>query len=250
MAQPLTAEGISLIFLTGFIPPLLWLWFWLKEDPHPEPKTALFKSFLLGIAVVPIVIFIEYYWKKIAVSIGLVGASEEYSLWLLAPWAFIEEIAKFSAAWWADLKRSVYDEPVDAVIYLITVALGFAAMENFLFLLKVMSQNGTLVQILTTADLRFMGATILHTVSAGIVGVSIAFTFFHPERHGRNIIGGLILATVLHTAFNVFIINQGVEGSIFKTLFSVWITALILIFFFEKVKQIGPDFEKNLATKH
>ncbi|MBI2023984.1 PrsW family intramembrane metalloprotease [Candidatus Giovannonibacteria bacterium] len=240
MAPTLTAEGVSLVFLTGFIPPLLWLWFWLKEDPHPEPKNALFKSFILGVAAVPFVILVQSLWKYLAMSLGLVDLQNEYSWWLLIPWAFAEEIAKFGAAWWADLRRSVYDEPVDAIIYLITVALGFAAMENFLFLLKIMGQNGKLFDILATADYRFMGATLLHTVTAGIVGVSIAFTFFHPEHHRRNIIGGIILATVLHTAFNIFIINAESSASIFRTMFAVWTLALVLIFFFERVKRLNP----------
>ncbi|OGF82376.1 hypothetical protein A3B18_02235 [Candidatus Giovannonibacteria bacterium RIFCSPLOWO2_01_FULL_46_13] len=230
--------AISLVFLTGFIPPLLWLWFWLKEDPHPESRRSLFTSFVAGIAIVPFVLLAEYFWHRFALYAGISSGTSFSSLWLLVPWAFIEEVAKFGAAWWADLKQSVYDEPVDAVIYLITVALGFAAMENVLFLFKSMGANEGIFAILATANLRFIGATILHTVASGAVGVSIAFTFFHPERHSWNIWGGLILATVLHTAFNKFIMDAGSSGEVFQTFFLVWTLALILIFFFEKVKRI------------
>ena len=238
MAPAVTVEGLSVIFLTGFIPPLLWLWFWLKEDPHPEPKKSLLTSFILGIAVVPVVLLAEYGWFKIALNLQIVNPNNDSSLWLLAPWAFIEEFAKFSVAWWADLKRSVYDEPVDAIIYLITVALGFAAMENVLFLMKTTGAESGLFTLLATADLRFIGASILHTVAAGIVGVSIAFTFFHPKHHIRNIWGGIALATILHTSFNKFIIGVEGSGGVFQIFFVIWTLALILIFFFEKVKRI------------
>jgi RsiW-degrading membrane proteinase PrsW (M82 family) len=128
MASTLTINGISAIFLTGFIPPLLWLWFWLKEDPHPEPKRSLLTSFVLGMAVVPVVLIAEFLWLKFAIKAGLPGTFTYSSLWLLAPWAFIEEVAKFSVAWFSDLKKSVYDEPVDAIIYIITVALGLQTL--------------------------------------------------------------------------------------------------------------------------
>lgn len=247
MAQALTIEGLSTVLVTGLLPPLLWLWFWLKEDTHKEPKGAIMKSFVLGMASVPIVLLLEYAWCSFSLKYGFVqncdssSASGFASLWLLAPWAFIEEVSKFSVAWWADLRRSIYEEPIDAIIYLITVALGFAAMENVLFLLKTLNGGGGLLNIVATADLRFIGATILHTVASGIVGVSIAFTFFHPEIHARNIWGGLILATVLHTAFNKFIIGAGSPNSVFQAFFTIWTLALILIFFFEKVKRLKPQ---------
>ena len=247
MAQTLTIEGLSIVLVTGLLPPLLWLWFWLKEDTHKEPKGAIMKSFVLGMASVPIVLLLEYAWCSFSLNYGFVKNCDSStttgfaSLWLLAPWAFIEEVSKFSVAWWADLRRSIYEAPIDAVIYLITVALGFAAMENILFLLKVHTGGEKMLAILAVADLRFVGATILHTVTSGIVGVSIAFTFFHPEIHARNIWGGLILATVLHTVFNKLIIGAGSSSSVFQSFLIIWTLALILIFFFEKVKRIKPQ---------
>ena len=238
MAQGVTFEGLSAVFLTGFIPPLLWLWFWLKEDPHPEPKKALLTSFILGMLAVPIALFAEYGWYAFAAFAGITTAANYNSLWFLAPWAFIEEFIKFAMAWVADLKRSVYDEPVDAVIYLITVALGFAAMENVLFLLRSSGIDGGIFGLIVTADLRFIGASVLHTVASGTIGVSIAFSFFHQEHHIRNIWGGIILATILHTAFNKFIIGAESSEAVFRTFFVIWTLALILIFFFEKVKRI------------
>lgn len=238
MAEGLSLKDLGIVFFTGFLPPLLWLWFWLKEDPHPEPRKALIASFAFGMAVVPVVLLLEYLWYRAAFFAGFARAGELTGLILLIPWAFIEEVAKFSVAWWADLKRSVYDEPVDAMIYLITVALGFAAAENMLFLLKSIGAGDDIFTVFITADLRFLGATLLHTVAAGTIGSSIAFSFFHPEHHLRNIWGGIILATILHTAFNIFIIEAESSDTLFKTFFSLWTLAVILIFFFEKVKKL------------
>ena len=238
MAPALTSSSLAAILLGGFLPTLLWLWFWLKEDPHPEPRKTLVISFLLGMAAVPAVLLAEYLFYLAAVKLGIAGEGEIKSIFLLFGWAFLEEGAKFLTAWWADLKRSVYDEPVDALIYLITVALGFAALENVLFLSNLAKEG--LSASLITADLRFFGATLLHTVTAGVMGVSIAFSFFHKEHRHRNIWGGIILATLLHGAFNAFIIQGATGTAILKTFSIVWALIILLIFFFEKVKRIGP----------
>ena len=235
----LTSSNLLLIFLAGFLPPLLWLLFWLREDPHPEPRKTLILSFVLGMGAVPVVLLMEYIFYRFSIRSGLVAEGAVSSLVLLLGWAFIEEGGKFLTAWWADLKRSVYDEPVDALIYLITVALGFAALENVLFLLNVLKEGA--IEGAITANLRFLGATLLHTVTAGVMGVSIALTFFHKEHHIRNIWGGIILATVLHWAFNAVIINSANEARLFQTFFAVWAFVIVLIFSFEKIKRIGPS---------
>ena len=72
------------------------------------------------------------------------------------------------------------------------------------------------------------------------MGVSIAFSFFHKEHRHRNIWGGIILATLLHGAFNAFIIQGATGTAILKTFSIVWALIILLIFFFEKVKRIGP----------
>lgn len=188
-------------------------------------------------AIVPVALLLEYLFYRFSVRIGVVPAGEITGAFLLFGWAFIEEGAKFWAAWKVDLKRSVYNEPVDALIYLITVALGFSALENILFLFNTAVNSGILESIIT-ANMRFLGATLLHTVSSGIVGTSIALSFFHHEHQHRNIMGGLILATILHGTFNVFIIYSSSVGSIFKVFSVIWTLVIILIFAFEKVKRI------------
>ncbi len=235
------AESIPTLILgilwTGLLPALIWLWFWLHEDPHPEPQKKLISSFGLGMAAVPIALALEYVWYEIAVSFGIVAPNDIASLVLLFPFEIIEELAKFIFAWKTDLNKSIFfDEPVDAMIYLITVALGFSALENMLFLAKTF-HGGTAIT-LATAGLRFFGATILHTITAAVMGASVAVSFFHKEHKWRNIIGGIALAIVLHTLFNTFIINSGTPVAFLQTFFAVWTLALFLPFIFERVKRL------------
>lgn len=229
----IASSTVSAIFV-GFLPAALWLWFWLKEDPHPEPRRVLAATFLAGIIVVPAALFLEKtaYYFLIKWKLADFGS---FGFLLFIIWASIEEYLKYFAAKIAALRRPSFDEPVDAPIYLITAALGFAALENIFFLFKTFLTAPELALI--TGEMRFMGATLLHIVTSAIVGMSVAFSFFHPEKRSRNVFGGLMLAILLHALFNLFIIKSG-ENGILNVFTFVWLGAVVLLFFFEKVKKI------------
>ena len=122
----------GLAFILGIIPSLLWLWFWLQEDKkNPEPKSVLSVVFLMGIVSVIFVIPIQ---KFIEAHVG----THELQLLL---WATAEEIVKYFAVVIVIYRTNLADEPIDWPIYMITAALGFAALENALFLVQPISSN-------------------------------------------------------------------------------------------------------------
>jgi len=234
MANTITSIDVFFAFVGGLLPALLWLWFWLREDLHPEPRRILLLTFTAGMVMAIVALFLEQGTNVLITKWFVFLPKWLFSVILLFVWAAIEEIAKYIAARRAALRLSSFDEPVDALIYLITAALGFAALENILFLLKVFGGHGMLASLIT-GNLRFLGATLLHVVSSAIVGASVAFSFFHKEKLMRNVLGGLLFATILHTLFNFFIINSG-DTNLFKILIPLWLAVVILFFIFEKIK--------------
>jgi RsiW-degrading membrane proteinase PrsW (M82 family) len=234
MAHTINSTDIFFALAGGLLPALLWLWFWLKEDSHSEPRRVLILTFLGGMMMAVVALFLEQLaYFTIADALGFIFRPIVMPI-LLIVWAVIEEVAKYSAARRIALRLPSFDEPVDALIYLITAALGFAALENILFLLKVFGTQGMLVGFIT-GNLRFLGATLLHAVTSAIVGASIAFSFFHKENLTRNVLGGLLLATILHAVFNFFIIKSG-GINLFKILIPLWIAVIIIFLIFEKIK--------------
>ncbi|MCB9806170.1 PrsW family intramembrane metalloprotease [Candidatus Nomurabacteria bacterium] len=234
-------ETILFAALGGILPAIIWLWFWLKEDSaHPEPSKYIFYTFIFGMIAVPAaligqlvvnVIFLQensietfITTRPILGTIAILG------------WAFLEEFFKFIAAYHGGLKRFSNDEPVDMMIYLITAALGFAAVENTLFLIAPIVAGETTTALLTT-NIRFVGATLVHVGSSAILGIFLAFSYFSLERiKKRYIITGFTAATVLHAIFNLFIIKN--NELLFKALLVVWIVIIIIIPIFEKIKNI------------
>lgn len=220
---------LGLSFLFGIIPSIFWLWFWLQEDKeNPEPIPVLSVVFLMGVIavifVLPIQKFIEAH----------VGTHE----WQLILWATAEELVKYLAVVVVIYRTNLADEPIDWPIYMITSALGFAALENTLFLIKPLSVGATTVGLLT-GQLRFLGATLLHTVTSGIIGISVgASTYASGLSKKLHLLIGLILAIALHSVFNFFIIKN--DGSDFLKVFAfLWVVTIIVMLLFEKIRRMS-----------
>ncbi len=222
-------DPITLFYalLGGVLPAILWLWFWLKEDnKKPEPTGIIILSFIAGMAAVIIVLPIE----KIAFKIF----SDQTVL--LLSWSMIEEIIKFSAIFVVALQSRYFDEPVDALVYMITVALGFAALENSMFLIGPLT-SGNFVETFLTGNMRFMGATLLHTVTSASIGIAMGLSFYKGRiTKTLSVLIGMTVAIVLHTLFNFFIINN--NGNTFTVFLFLWIAIIVVILFFEKVRRI------------
>jgi len=215
--------------LGGVLPAILWLLFWLREDKkRPEPRRLLFLSFVIGMIAVPLVIPLQ---RAVTTDIYNIGFITVFL------WAAFEEILKYLGSYIVALRKKAMDEPIDPMIYLITTALGFAALENTLFLINAMS-NGNIVGTIITGNMRFIGATLLHTISSGVIGLSMALSFYRRKSiRFWSLIAGFIVAIMLHTFFNFFIMNTSSNG-IFWVFVIVWVLVVLLILFFERVKNI------------
>lgn len=158
---------------------------------------------------------------------------------LFVLWALTEELAKFGAAAIFGLMSRAYDEPLDALIYMITAALGFAAGENTLYLLGT---HGGIAASILEGDLRFAGATLLHTLASGTIGLSLAFAFY-LERRYRILIAaaGVILAIALHTLFNFFILNVS-AGQVLLVFVPLWLGIALILLLTERIKTPERDY--------
>ncbi len=220
---------IVLAFLSGLLPALIWLWFWLKEDEHPEPAKMITLSFLGGMLAVLFVLPLQQLVNNFIPDPN----TTSYILW-----ATIEELFKFLLVFIIALgNKSLADEPVDDMSYLIVSALGFVTLENTLFLISPF-HSGDFAGAIITGNLRFVGASLMHIISSGTVGIALGLSFYKSQM-ARNfyLFGGLILAIALHTIFNLFIISE-LEGNVFFSFGIVWVGIIALLLLFEKIKHV------------
>ncbi|MBI4225145.1 MAG: PrsW family intramembrane metalloprotease [Candidatus Sungbacteria bacterium] len=225
------------------IPPILWLLFYLREDAHPEPKRFLLLTFLGGMGGALFAVVAELFFLGDQGGVfSLQAQTTGHVLFVFFAIGLIEEYAKYLPVKLLILRRPDFDEPIDAMIYMMTAALGFAAMENALFLLPVFNQSVSAG--LEIATNRFLGANLLHALSSGIVGFFLARAWFHPRR-AHLIAFGILLASLLHTGFNYLILEQDVLGQ--ATLYLVFLLSFMTIMVlidFERLKKIPRSSEQ------
>ena len=216
--------------LGGILPAFVWLIFWLREDrKHPEPRGLIGRTFFFGmLAVVAVLPFQK----------GVEMLFSPNIIITLLLWAILEEVFKYAAGYFGGLSSREDNEPIDPIIYMITAALGFVALENALFILGPITGHNP-IQSIITGNMRFIGASLLHVVTSGLVGVSLAFSFY-KRRVSRVIlvIVALALAIIFHTLFNFLILKWSEIGA-FISFLAVWVGVVALLLTFEKAKSIA-----------
>lgn len=234
MTAAIITANTGYLLLT-FLPPIFWLLFYLREDRHPEPKRLLLMAFLGGMASAGLAIVLEL------IVIGRNGlfSLDEHTLGnaliVFLAIGLIEEYVKYLPVKFLIEGRRDFDESVDAMIYMMTSALGFAALENALFIFPLLHANLP-VGLEVTAN-RFLGANLLHALSSGIVGFFLARAWFHPHRK-HFILLGVVLAAVLHAAFNSLILVRETvpQGTLYIILLLATMTMMVFIDF-ERLKK-------------
>ncbi|MDP3794387.1 MAG: PrsW family glutamic-type intramembrane protease [bacterium] len=202
----------------GIAPTLIWLFYYLRKDLHPEPRHMVLLTFLGGMALAPLALLSEYGAMEVLARLPLAAHLRDITLLFLAS-AFIEEFLKLSVVLFLVIHSKAFDEAIDGMIYLMIVALGFAAIENVLVLGPLLGES--INEAALTVLLRFWGANLLHVLSSGILGY-----FFVTGLWSR----GLILATLFHGFFNGAIVLQSGVGVALLIFLLAGMTLLVSLF--------------------
>ena len=250
MAETLiTLQPLAIAFMGGLLPSLVWLWFWQRQDRDcPEPTGLIILSFVAGMVVVYFVFPLQklVFGAMPHIAPFVNGLAAQFSLSeftidsiQITLWAFIEEFAKYATVFFIAFKSRSFNEPVDAIVYMLTAALGFTAMENALYILKDLAHSGTIDTVLNS-DLRFIGATLVHTVSSALVGIALALTFYAPRFVQLSAaFVGVLGATLLHAYFNLTIMNTNGTLSTLEVFSRFWIAIIVIIILIKIVKRVA-----------
>lgn len=231
--SPLTTD--ILLIVLGFLPSLIWLGIFLKKDAHPEPRHLLIRVFLMGMILSPIAVGLQWSFVGLGEKFSPVifsFNSAHFFLWA----ALVEELVKYWSVKYAALQNPEFDEPVDAMVYLITASLGFAAIENILVLFR--SSATSLNVALQVWALRSVGATFLHALSGAIIGYFLALSWFYFEHQKKLIVIGIVLATLFHFTFNIIVFSfpESRDGFTYSLILLLVFAGLVQILF-KKIKE-------------
>jgi len=227
----------SIIYIIlGVLPSLIWLAFYLRKDANPEPKRMVIKIFLWGAAMGPIAVLLEFFLQwLVSPTLDLRGFLNSasvsrtlFSLNILVFAPLVEEYLKYAVVKTKVLKNAAFDEPLDAMIYLIISALGFAALENVISVFAFSTTQPSLQMISTHALTRFLSSTFLHTLSSGIFGYFLAKSLLNLKRRRIILLQGFALAAAFHSLYN-YLSKLLAENQAFAGLLALLLVLMSLI---------------------
>src|SRR3989339_2176612 len=141
---------------------MIFMIFYLRDKYDREPWGLLLKTFVLGaLMIIPVALNEEWLFKWWGVSLYDNGSLVVNFLSMIFFVALVEELAKFSVVRGYAWKKPAFNEPYDGIMYTVMASLGFATVENLLYVF----QNGEVV-----AWLRAFLTVPMHALSAVIMG--------------------------------------------------------------------------------
>ena len=195
---------IFIILLTALLPiALLVYYIYHKDKKSPEPTGQLVKAFFYGILSVPLSFCMS-------TPLGLIGVfpTEVTSILGSVSTAFFgaaipEEIAKFIMLWLLLRKNPYFDEKMDGIVYAVFVSLGFAALENIMYIFSNEEAY------LSVGIARAIFAVPGHFCFGILMGYYYSLAKFYPKTPTKNKVLILAAPIIVHGLYDsiLFIIN-------------------------------------------
>jgi len=232
--------SIIIYIIFGILPSLAWLTYYLKKDLHPEPKRKILEVFLWGALITIPVFFIQIGFTFLLGKISFNSNVSAIIYWFLII-SFSEELFKYLVVKMRIFDSPDLDEPLDIMLYMVVAALGFAALENILYLFSpigTLSFGDLIGKTLVIVFIRFIGATFLHTLCSAVIGYAVAISLFDQKNSFIEATAGVVVAVLLHGLYDFSIMTlKGymqflLPGAIILTL------ALIVFSSFERLKKL------------
>ena len=185
------------------LPGLVWLWIFYQTDVYePEPRSYVLGTFALGaLAVVPAFLLERALgralpWLDLGRSAHLVPVLAGCFL-VIGP---VEEICKFLVVRTTIYRHPEFDEPLDGIIYAAAAALGFATLENVLYVVDFAHGGRVRWELLA---LRSLLALPGHVIFSSTWGYALGRRRFDAK---FPVVRLLLAAACLHAAYDFVLI--------------------------------------------
>ncbi len=178
------------------------LYIYFKDKFEKEPISFLFKNFILGATVSIIITAILG-----LLASKLIPLTDETSIFQQFLKAFIvvalvEEFSKYIIVRYYSQRSKEFNEPFDGIVYAVMVSMGFAALENILYVFQYGFGTGIT---------RAFTAVPAHATFAILMGYFMGKAKFSKNKMSLNLVG-LLLATIFHGAYDFFLFINFIPG--------------------------------------
>ncbi len=174
---------------------------YLNDRYDREPLSLLFKVFALGaLSVIP-VLFVERFLLRLNIFGGLLGIT--YTAFIVA--GFTEEYFKRAVVLYGAFNSKYFNEKLDGIVYCVFSALGFATVENIMYVVFRYTGN------YYVGIFRGLLSVPAHTLFAVTMGYYLSLAKYTEDEGEKRTYfrRSLIIPIVLHGLFN-FILMAGI----------------------------------------
>lgn len=181
--------------LITIVPSIIILGFFTLSDKFKEPKGTILLIFFLGFLIcLPAGILNSFMYDQFNTGTDL---SEKLYSSFLAP-AWTEEILKFIILYTIVLRRHEFNEPMDGIVYGVTVSLGFATYENYDYVFRLAELWD--IDPYKMALLRSYSAVPMHGLNGVIMGFYFGMYAFTANK--KYLIFALVFPYLIHGFYN------------------------------------------------
>ncbi|MEI8349644.1 MAG: PrsW family glutamic-type intramembrane protease [Candidatus Omnitrophota bacterium] len=219
----------------------LLLYFYHKDKYEREPLRFLALSFFYGFMITFVAMVVEVALLSFVAAINEFVVRIFLQAFVVA--ALVEEGLKFMVFRALVYRSNEFNEPYDGIVYAVMISLGFATLENILYLLSSYGRFG-LFGVLNVGVFRALISVPLHAFCGVIMGYYLGLAKFtdSKEHERRYIYAGLGLAIFAHGFFNFFAFS----GLIFGVCAMLLVFVLCWIFSVKAIKihMVNSPFKK------
>lgn len=188
---------------------------YLSDRYDREPVLLLLKTFIFGaLSVIPVII-VERFLASLNIFPGLIGVA--FTTFIVA--GFTEEFFKRLVVIKLMCKNKYFDEKLDGIVYAVFSALGFATVENIMYVVYRFSYNPYI------GLYRGVLSVPAHAIFGVTMGYYLSLTKFatNKARQKANLRKSLLMPMLLHGTFN-FILMAGIpEAGIVIAAYAVYL---------------------------
>ncbi|WP_438972345.1 PrsW family intramembrane metalloprotease [Polaribacter sp.] len=208
---------MSLLFIALAPVIVILIYIYIKDKYEKEPLSFLFENFILG-AIVSIVVtlVLGYFIQRLFPITNKESIIQQFikAFFIVG---FVEEFSKYIIVRYHAQKNAEFNEPFDGIVYALVVSMGFAALENIIYVY----QYG-----FTTGLTRAFTAIPAHATFGILMGYFMGKAKFSKNNVKYNLLG-LLVATVFHGAYDFFLFLDFLPGIAIGAFISLLIGVLL-----------------------
>jgi len=211
--------GILVIILVAVAPCAFWLWIiYLGDRCKPGVKRLMIQTFLLGLGVAIPVAIIESRLYPGSIQDTMSLSTAAYLAFIVA--GVTEESGKFLVVRFSAYNSRYFEQPEDGLIYSASAALGFATLENVIYVLSFG------LQVILA---RGLFSNLAHVLFSSLWGYPLGLTKLGFMKHKYLVYIGLAAAMLAHGAFDFLFFTSTVYTYLVIPLFLGMIVVFILM---------------------